>query len=79
MFQPYLERIDGGTFVHESDGYDLPPMVKERDETSTRLLAITKFLQSSATFSTKPMLSGKPDSSMLECHLIPEIIPSRLK
>ena len=33
-FQPYLVVIEGGTLVHESEGYDLLPIVKERSEAS---------------------------------------------
>lgn len=33
-FQPYLEIIDGGTLVQESEGYDLLPMVNERCDAS---------------------------------------------
>jgi hypothetical protein len=38
--------IEGGTFVQESEGYDLLPMVNERDEASTWSSAKLGFSQS---------------------------------
>ena len=38
-FQPYLVMMEGGTLVQVSEGYDLLPMVKERDTASSWLLA----------------------------------------